>query len=374
MGDPEYFPRHDYTFYDTLSHLAKAQHQIWRGDEARVQQVRRSLFPVWSMDFCDGCPFRHKQPRDLARAAAIRVSRHFPVCIERSVAIFPGQHSGNQATALQLWVALRRRYEFASNSFYYSLLKDPASAAINNFVSSNRGNEYHNIQPRLGLAYDVSGNGKFLVRAGFGRYVTRNRPWLQEESEQSTIGAAVFITDPKQLQFYPDITAALGGLTVQQYVAAGGPRSIGIIDNNFKVPYSNNFTGGFSWQINPRTVLDVDGVLDKSHDEWAAKDLNLPNGVLSATNPRPVPQFTNVTDLVNFGWASFHALETQLRTRTKGFDTINVSYTYSQSLINAATLFAIYLFPTTMLITQPTPRTISVSASLRPCCRRSESG
>jgi hypothetical protein len=128
------------------------------------------------------------------------------------------------------------------------------------------------------------------------------------------------------------------------------------------VPYSNNFTGGFSWQINPRTVLDVDAVFDKSHDEWAGKDLNLPNGVLSATNPRPVPQFSQVTDITNFGWASFHALEVQLRTKTKGFDSIYASYTYSQSIIDAATFYGTYLFSNNYAYNPTnTPHNLSVS-------------
>ena len=101
---------------------------------------------------------------------------------------------------------------------------------------------------------------------------------------------------------------------------------------------------------------------DKSNDEWAGTDLNLPKGVLSATNPRPVPQFSQVTDILNFGWASFHAFEMQLRTRTKGFDTIYVSYTYSQSIIDAATFYGTYLFDNNYAYNPTnTPQNLSVS-------------
>jgi len=81
-----------------------------------------------------------------------------------------------------------------------------------------------------------------------------------------------------------------------------------------------------------------------------------------ASNPRPVPQFSQVTDLVNFGWATFHALEVQLRTRTKGFDNIYVSYTYSQSIIDAATFFGTYLFANNYAYNPTnTPHNLSVS-------------
>lgn len=363
VDDPQYFPRHDYTLYDTFF-LSLPKHSIKFGGgiKREYNTYGAHFFQYGQWTFTTDAPF------DINNSAT------WPVLLQLET---PGTFhyvsnvpwlffQDNIAVTKRLHFNLGLRYDLDTNlrdnSFYYSLLKDPAFAGINNFISSNRGNEYHNIQPRLGLAYDISGNGKLVVRGGFGKYVTRNRPWLQEESEQSTIGAAVFITDPNQLKNYPDITAVLGGLTLQQYVAQGGARSIGIVDNRFKVPYSNNFTGGISWQIDPRTVLDVDAVLDKSWDEWAGKDVNLPNGVLSATNPRPVPNFTNVTDLVNFGWASFHALETQLRTRTKGFDNIYVSYTYSQSLINGATFYGTYLFPNNYAYNPThTPHNLSVS-------------
>jgi hypothetical protein len=363
VDDPQYFPRQDYTFYDTFF-LTLPRHSIkFGGGLKRTNNQYGAHFYQYGQ-----WTFTTDEPFNLADQATWPVSLNLETpgnfSYVSNVPWFFFQDDIRVTSRLHFNLGLR--YDLDSNlrdnDFYYSLLKDPAFAGIENFVSNNRGNEYHNIQPRLGVAFDLLGNGKVQLRAGFGKYVTRNRPWLQEESEQSTIGAAVFITNPEQLKCFPDITCALGGKTLEDYVAAGGPRSIGIIDNNFKLPYSNNFTGGFSWQINTNTVLDVDGVFDKSYDEWAGKDLNLPNGVLSATNPRPVPQFTQVTDLVNFGWASFHALEVQLRTKVKGFDNIYASYTYSQSLIDAATFFGTYLFANNYAYNPTnTPQNLSVS-------------
>jgi len=363
VDDPQYFPRHDYTVYDTFF-ITLPRHSLKFGGGIKRENnsYGAHFFQYGQWTFTTDAPFNKADQSTWPVTLQLETPGNFSYV--SNVPWFFFQDDITVGKRLHFNVGVRYDFDsnFRDNAFYNRLLTNPEFTGINNFVSNNRGNEYHNIQPRLGVAYDIFGNGKGLLRAGFGKYVTRNRPWLQEESEQSTIGAAVFITNPTQLSNYPDITAALGGLTLQQYVAAGGPRSIGIIDNKFKVPYSNNFTGGFSWQINSNTLLDVDAVFDKSYDEWAGKDLNLPKGVLSATNPRPVPQFTQVTDLVNFGWASFHALEVQLRTRTKGFDNIYVSYTYSQSLIDAATFFGTYLFANNYAYNPTnTPQNLSVS-------------
>lgn len=363
VDDPQYFPRHDYTVYDTFF-LTLPKHSLKFG--GGIKRTHNSygahFFEFGQWTFTTDEPFNIADQSTWPVSLQLATPGNFQYVSTVPWLFFQDDISVTKRMHINFGLRYDLDTNLRDNSFYDKLLDDPAFAGIGNFVSRNRGNEYHNIQPRIGIAYDLLGDGKVLLRAGFGKYVTRNRPWLQETSEQATIGASVVITDPTQLSHYPDITATLGGKTLAQYVAAGGPRSIGIVSNNFKLPYSNNFTGGLSWRLNSRTVVDVDAVFDKSHDEWAGKDVNLPVGVLSPTNPRPVPQFSQVTSLVNFGWASFHALETQLRTRTKGFDSLYVSYTYSQSLLDAATFYGTYLFPNNYAYNPThTPQNLSVS-------------
>jgi hypothetical protein len=218
------------------------------------------------------------------------------------------------------------------NGFYYKLLKDPQFAGLGNFISPNRGNQWTNIQPRFGVTWDVKGNGAIVLHAGAGKYVTRNRPWFQQQSEQQTFGASAYITDPNALKNFPDINAVLGGKTLADYVASGGPRFASIMPNDYRLPYSLNFTGGVGWQIGRNSSMTADLVYDRTGDELATYDLNLPAaGALSAANPRPVPQFSQVLAIKNCCRAWYKALEMQYRTRMKGIDNLQVSYTYSTS-------------------------------------------
>jgi len=346
VDDPQYFPHNDYTVYDTffLNHT-RNNFKFGGGLTRKTNTYGAHFYQYGQWTFTTDRPFSKADPSTWPVELQLETPGNFQFNTNLPWFFFQDDLSATKRLHFNFGLRYDLDTNLRDNSFYEGLLRNSEFPGISRFISPNRGNEYSDLQPRLGVSYDLLGDGRVLFRAGFGRYVTRNRPWLQEESEQSTIGAAVAITDPTQLSNYPNITATLGGLTLQQYVAQGGPRSIGIIDNRFRTPYSNNFTGGFAWQINRNSVLDVDAVFDKSHDEWAGEDVNLPNGVLSATNPRPAPAFSQVTDIVNFGWASFHALEVQLRTRTKGFDNLYLSYTYSQSIIDAATFYGTYLFP-----------------------------
>jgi outer membrane receptor protein involved in Fe transport len=218
------------------------------------------------------------------------------------------------------------------NDVYRQVLADPAYAGLGNFVSNDRGTDADNFQPRIGMTYDIRGNGTLIGRAGFGRYVTRHRHYFGLTAQDRLLGIAVRIEDPNQLRNYPDINAVLGGRSLEEYVTSGAARSLYVIPDNYELPESLNTTVGFGWQLNATTGLDVDYVHAYGYNQLGALDLNLPEtGRVGASNPRPVRQFTEVKSLENFTKSWYDALETQLRTRVRGVDMLTVSYTLSRS-------------------------------------------
>ncbi len=216
------------------------------------------------------------------------------------------------------------------NDVYRQVLADPAYTGLEKFVSNDRGTDANNLQPRLGATYDVLGTGRLVARAGWGRYITRNRHYFGLTAQDRLLGTAVRIQDQAQLQNYPNITAVLGGRSLTEYVASGAARSVYLIPDDYELPESKNTTLGFGWQINDRTGLDVDFVHAYGYKQLGALDLNLPvSGRITATNPRPVSQFTEVKSLENFTKSWYNAVETQFRTRLPGVDSLTVSYTLS---------------------------------------------
>ena len=246
------------------------------------------------------------------------------------------------ADRVRLNLGLRYDYDtdLRHENFYKGLLANPAYAGIENFVSADRGNDTNNLQPRVGATWDVFGSSRLVGRAGYGMYVTRNRPYFQMVTQDGTLSSAVRIEDPTRLSRYPDINAILGGQSLSEFVSTGA-RSLYLLSDDYVLPYQHNVTLGAGWQITPSASLDIDLVRGEGRKQLGSMDRNLPaSGAISAANPRPVPRFTVVKMIENFTSSQYDALEMQFRTRVRGTDSVQVSYTLSRTYLDGVTHFA----------------------------------
>ena len=342
--DPQYFPRTNHYLTDTFF-INLARHDIKIGGEISkyFSGYNAHFFEHGQFTFTTNSPFDVNNAATWPQAFVQQTPGDF----FHHEWVLAGFIQDDWKILPRLRLNLGLRYDYTTNmrdnNFYSTLLSNPRFKGIENFVSNNRGSQLDNWQPRLGLAWDVSGVGKFVVRAGFGRYVTRFRSYWANATEQQTWGASVRITDPQRLKFFPDINTVLGGRSLPDYVAAGGARAVVIFPDNFRLPYSFNLTGGFGWKLNGNSTLNVDFVRTRTVGEIGETDKNLPlTGAITAANPRPVPQFTQVTEIVNNGKAWYNAMEAQYRTRLKGLRSLVVSYTLSRSMMDAVAYYSTF--------------------------------
>lgn len=349
---PQYFPRDTETLSDAL-YVTRSSHDFKLGGE-----VSRVVFPFEAhfneqgvFAFNTDAPFSAENPATWPFSMTIQ-NPGFYRYQTYTLGLFV-QDDWRAATRLRFNLGLRYDLDtnMRLNDFFEGLIGDPRFPGIERFISKNRGNDTGNLQPRVGATWDVRGDGALVVRGGFGVYVTRNRPWFNATVQDMTIGGAVIIQDPQRLRLFPDVNAVLGGQSLDAYLAQGGTRSVLLLPDDFRLPRAYNTTGGIAWQINGATAITADYVHSYGTDQLGATDRNLPaSGAISASNPRPVPNFSRVTMIENYTNSWYDALETQLRTRVRGANNLQLSYTLSRSWLDGVDFYS------TVRGTQRTPQ------------------
>lgn len=341
---PQHFPRTKYVLYDTL-YINTPRHDLKLGGDLSfaTTNFEAHFNEPGGFLFATDAPF---DPGDRATwpfAFLIQKPGFFTYKSKLIGLYVQDDWRVRDRVRINMGVRYELDTNLRNNDFYYSLIDSPRFAGIENFISRDRGNDVNNFQPRLGFTWDMRGNGTLVMRGGYGLYQTRNRPWFQVFSMSGALGDLVRIEDPNQLRFFPNINAVLGGRTLDEYVAAGGAKSLFLVSDGYVLPYSLNTTLGVGWQINPVTSLDIDYVHDYATKQLGGTDRNLPPaGRIGPSNPRPVSNFTQVSLMENFTQTWYDALETQLRTRVRGTDSMQVSYTLSRAYRDGVWFFGTF--------------------------------
>ncbi len=207
-----------------------------------------------------------------------------------------------------------------------------------------KNQNYHLFAPRLGIAYDVFGDGKTALRAGIGQFFQRDRSAIYTMSANAPFalnasGYARALDGPSltATQFSQASTSALGGVdpsnttpnswqwnvTVERSLAKEMSLQIGYVGNR---------------AIHQLTTSDINEV---APNLWGAAafsnqvDPNDPTNIIP--NPintlRPYANDGFLTWWAHYGDANYHSLQTLFRAKVKGA-LINATYTYSHSIGN----------------------------------------
>jgi hypothetical protein len=125
--------------------------------------------------------------------------------------------------------------------------------------------------PRIGLAYDLTGHGNHVLRAGFGMYYDntfQNIPLFMEQQSNATIFQTAFtLSNPSDIVPGTGITLANWHLgnplpTIPAPSAALNPGAIGrIMDPNYRTPVTEEWNGGYAFSFNSaKSVFEAEYV------------------------------------------------------------------------------------------------------------------
>lgn len=185
--------------------------------------------------------------------------------------------------------------------------------------SDSRGDR-NNFGPRVGLAWDVTGDGRTNLHAGYGLFYDNMRT-LQNFGELTWPQARqIIITSPA----YPD---ALQGRSRDEFVSSAPP-NITVMDNGAVSAFAHQYSLGLQKMLGGSFAAGADLIVVNRKSDRDTVDLNLPDPV---TRVRPYPQFARVNFWQSTADNTYTALLVKLEKRMSRRYQYLVSYTLSKS-------------------------------------------
>ncbi len=203
-------------------------------------------------------------------------------------------------------------------------------------------NDTNNIAPRLGLTFDVKGDGRHIIRAGGGRFY--DFPYVNAtllfpaSAVQSNYGVAYEYTDPNGIKNANGTFWKPGDPLPPNQVSTGS----GVFPPNevasptlTKVPYSDQYSLGYSWEVSNTLGFNFEAV--SSH----YKDIPFrfrANSFLDATGKpmgsKRFPDFGNFRMWESGGRANYNGANIGFHTRLAQTFELQGFYTYSKATGN----------------------------------------
>ncbi len=218
-------------------------------------------------------------------------------------------------------------------------LYDPTTQSLvavgtNGLPRSGYESDRNNFAPRVGLAWTLGSKGNTVVRTGYGVYY-----------DQSALAPSegLYFNPPffNLKVFFP-----LQGLplTLDNPFPANFPfqfpSSAFAFQRDLRTPYVQHWNASIQQQLGKSRMLELAYVGSKGTKLITARDINQPAPSSAPVNPRPVPQFSDVTFEESSANSSYNSLQVRFEQRLDFGLSILSSYTFAKSIDNASSFFS----------------------------------
>ncbi|MGH9624933.1 MAG: carboxypeptidase regulatory-like domain-containing protein, partial [Bryobacteraceae bacterium] len=196
------------------------------------------------------------------------------------------------------------------------------------------------LQPRFGLAYDLTGKGNTVLRGGWGRFYYHSGQFTS--GLETAAGEAVVTVTPSNLSPAGNLFASQLD-SVPFTAALSAPSAVDSNDDH--QPYTDSYSFTISQRVTHSALLDIGYVGNQSHDiqnaGGAGSNQNLvPVGALlgqpnpataNANNFRPYVGYGDINLATNNLYANYNALQAKFLYQHT-HSTVSLNYTFGKAL------------------------------------------
>jgi Carboxypeptidase regulatory-like domain len=202
--------------------------------------------------------------------------------------------------------------------------------------------DYNNFAPRIGLAYDLRGDGKTILRAGYGIFYDRNFGNVLFNVIQNPPNYAVLVVgsgnDPNApITANVDQYAALASVSGQSYVS-----SARALDQNLRTAYANVWNVNLQQELKNNFIVSLAYAGSNGIELYSLNNVNRrDSGILLGRSGRLNPTISNINIRSNDGHSNYHSFQASVDSRyikSAGLQ-FRAAYTWSHAIDNQSSTF-----------------------------------